>query len=38
MAVDRLQSATLPLERVNDACEALAAGGAVRQVLLPHGA
>jgi alcohol dehydrogenase len=36
MPVDRLQSATLPLDRVNDACEALAAGGAVRQVLLPH--
>jgi alcohol dehydrogenase len=36
MPVDRLQSATLPLERINDAFEALAAGAAVRQVLLPH--
>jgi alcohol dehydrogenase len=37
MPVDRLRSATLPLERVNEAFEALAAGVAVRQVLLPHG-
>jgi Zn-dependent alcohol dehydrogenase len=37
MPVDRLQTATLPLERVNDAFEELAAGRAVRQVLLPHG-
>jgi Zn-dependent alcohol dehydrogenase len=37
MPVDRLQSATMPLERINDAFEALAAGVAVRQVLLPHG-
>ena len=38
LPVDRLQSATLPLERINEAFEALAAGLAVRQVLLPHGA
>lgn len=37
MPVDRLRSASLPLERVNEAFEALAAGLAVRQVLLPHG-
>jgi alcohol dehydrogenase len=37
MPVDRLQSATLPLDRINDAFESLAAGVAVRQVLLPHG-
>lgn len=37
MPVDRLRSATLPLERVNEAFEALASGVAVRQVLLPHG-
>jgi Zn-dependent alcohol dehydrogenase len=36
MPVDRLQSATLPLELINDACEALAAGAAVRQILLPR--
>ena len=36
MPVDRLQSATMPLDRINDAFEALAAGLAVRQVLLPH--
>ena len=36
MPVDRLQSATLPLTRINEAFEALAAGAAVRQVLLPH--
>lgn len=36
MPVDRLQSASMPLERINDAFEALAAGQAVRQVLLPH--
>jgi alcohol dehydrogenase len=36
MPVDRLQSATLPLDRINEAFEALAAGQAVRQVLLPH--
>ncbi|HSB18950.1 MAG TPA: alcohol dehydrogenase catalytic domain-containing protein [Anaeromyxobacteraceae bacterium] len=37
MPVERLQSATLPLDRINDAFESLAAGVAVRQVLLPHG-
>lgn len=37
MPVDRLQSAALPLARINEAFEALAAGAAVRQVLLPHG-
>jgi alcohol dehydrogenase len=37
MPVDRLQSASMPLEAINDAFEALAAGAAVRQVLLPHG-
>ena len=36
MPVDRLQSAALPLSRINEAFEALAAGTAVRQVLLPH--
>lgn len=36
MPVDRLQSASLPLDRINDAFEALAAGVAVRQVLLPQ--
>jgi alcohol dehydrogenase len=36
MPVDRLQSASLPLDRINEAFEALAAGQAVRQVLLPH--
>ncbi len=36
MPVDRLQSAAMPLDRINDAFEALAAGAAVRQVLLPH--
>jgi len=37
MPVDRLQSAAMPLERINEAFEALAAGAAVRQVLLPNG-
>jgi len=37
MPVDRLQSATMPLDRINDAFESLAAGEAVRQVLLPQG-
>jgi alcohol dehydrogenase len=37
LPVDRLQSATLPLDRINDAFETLAAGNAVRQVLTPHG-
>jgi Zn-dependent alcohol dehydrogenase len=36
MPVDRLQSAALPLEKINEAFEALAAGVAVRQVLLPQ--
>lgn len=36
MPVDRLQSAALPLSRINDAFENLAAGEAVRQVLLPQ--
>jgi alcohol dehydrogenase len=36
MPVDRLQSASMPLDRINEAFEALAAGAAVRQVLLPH--
>jgi Zn-dependent alcohol dehydrogenase len=36
MPVDRLKTATLPLAAVNEAFEALAAGRAVRQVLLPH--
>ena len=36
MPVDRLQSASMPLDRINEAFEALAAGQAVRQVLLPH--
>ncbi|HZA49906.1 MAG TPA: zinc-dependent alcohol dehydrogenase family protein [Myxococcaceae bacterium] len=37
MPVDRLQSAAMPLQRINEAFEALAAGTAVRQVLLPQG-
>jgi alcohol dehydrogenase len=36
MPVERLQSATLPLTSINEAFEALAAGTAVRQVLLPR--
>ncbi len=36
MPVDRLQSASMPLVRINEAFEELAAGNAVRQVLLPH--
>jgi Zn-dependent alcohol dehydrogenase len=36
LPVDRLQSAALPLGQINEAFEALAAGTAVRQVLLPH--
>ncbi len=36
MPVDRLQSASLPLAAINGAFESLAAGAAVRQVLLPH--
>ena len=37
LPVDRLQSDTMPLDRINEAFEALAAGAAVRQVLLPQG-
>ncbi len=37
LPVDRLQSDTMPLDRINEAFEALAAGTAVRQVLLPQG-
>jgi alcohol dehydrogenase len=37
LPVDRLESASMPLEKINEAFEALAAGLAVRQVLLPHG-
>ena len=37
LPVDRLQSDAMPLDRINEAFEALAAGAAVRQVLLPHG-
>jgi len=37
MPVERLSSDTMSLDRINDAFEALAAGVAVRQVLLPHG-
>lgn len=37
MPVDRLQSGAMPLDRINEAFEALAAGAAVRQVLLPQG-
>jgi Zn-dependent alcohol dehydrogenase len=37
LPVDRLQSAQMPLEKINEAFEALAAGVAVRQVLLPRG-
>ncbi len=36
MPVDRLQSDAMPLDRINEAFEALAAGAAVRQVLLPQ--
>ena len=35
MPVERLLTAAMPLSRINDAFEALAAGGAIRQVLLP---
>jgi alcohol dehydrogenase len=37
LPVERLHSASLPLEQVNEAMDALAEGGTVRQVLLPHG-
>ena len=36
LPVDRLQSAAMPLARINEAFEFLASGAAVRQVLLPH--
>jgi alcohol dehydrogenase len=36
MPVERLQSASMPLERINEAFEWLASGAAIRQVLLPH--
>ncbi|HYX93411.1 MAG TPA: zinc-binding dehydrogenase, partial [Myxococcaceae bacterium] len=35
MPVDRLQSAAMPLDQINEAFEALASGAAVRQVLQP---
>jgi alcohol dehydrogenase len=35
MPVERLLTAALPLSRIHDAFEALAAGAAIRQVLLP---
>jgi Zn-dependent alcohol dehydrogenase len=37
MPVERLGTGSMPLERINEAFEALAEGAAVRQVLLPHG-
>jgi len=37
LPVDRLLSATLPLDRINEAFESLAQGLAVRQVLQPRG-
>jgi Zn-dependent alcohol dehydrogenase len=37
LPVDRLSTASMPLDRINEAFETLAAGAAVRQVLLPHG-
>jgi alcohol dehydrogenase len=37
LPVERLHSASLPLDQVNEAMDALAEGGTVRQVLLPHG-
>jgi alcohol dehydrogenase len=36
LPVDRLQSASMPLDQINEAFEALASGAAVRQVLLPR--
>lgn len=36
MPLERLRTDVLPLARINDAFEALAAGHAVRQVLCPH--
>jgi len=38
LPVERLQSGALPLARINEAFEQLAAGAAVRQVILPHAA
>lgn len=37
LPVERLHSSSLPLDDVNAAMDALADGGTVRQVLLPHG-
>ncbi len=37
LPVERLHTASLPLEQVNTAMDRLADGAAVRQVLLPHG-
>ncbi len=36
LPVDRLQSASMPLQQINHAFEILASGAAVRQILLPH--
>jgi alcohol dehydrogenase len=36
LPVERLRSAELPLEGLNDAMEALATGETVRQLILPH--
>jgi alcohol dehydrogenase len=36
LPVDALHTATLPLVEINRAFEALAAGDAIRQILLPH--
>ena len=36
LPVEKLQSATMPLDRINEAFEALACGDAVRQVLVPR--
>lgn len=38
LPLERLQTAAMPLARVNEAFEALAAGQAVRQILHPHDA
>ncbi len=37
LPVEKLQSAMLPLDQINEAFEALAAGSAIRQILLPRG-
>jgi alcohol dehydrogenase len=37
LPIERLRTATLPLDEVNEAMDALADGGQVRQILLPHG-